>query len=175
MEPSSLKTNVLRVEPPDQLICNGHSYQCALGRGGIRSDKREGDGATPVGCFSLRRLFFRPDRLAAPGTELILQALKPEDGWCDDPTHSAYNKLVVQPFPASHEPLWRNDDIYDLIVEIGFNDNPIRAGHGSAIFMHIAKPGYEATEGCVALHRSHLLEVIRGCGPKAIIVIPSPN
>ncbi len=174
MDPPASKSRVLRIAPPDQLIWNGQVYKCALGKGGIRPDKREGDGATPVGRFALRRLFYRPDRLPAPETGLIVQALKLNDGWCDAPAHNAYNRLVTRPFPASHEQLWRNDHVYDLIVEVGFNDDPIRAGHGSAIFMHIARCGYEATDGCVALRRNHLLQILRDCGPETILAIPAP-
>ena len=174
MEAPASEPHVLRVAPPDQLIWNGQAYPCALGKGGIRDDKREGDGATPVGRFSLRRLFYRSDRMPAPETGLIVQALRPEDGWCDDPTHGAYNQLVTRPFSASHEKLWRDDHLYDLIVQVGYNDDPIRAGHGSAIFIHIARPNYVATEGCVALRHNHLLEILRGCGPETALAIPAP-
>ena len=175
MELPASDPHVLRIVPPDQLIWNGQLYPCALGKGGIRSEKREGDGATPVGHFTLRRLFYRPDRLPSPKTGLILQALMPEDGWCDDPNHSAYNQLITRPFPASHERLWRDDHVYDLIVEIGYNDDPIYTGYGSAIFMHIAEPDYKATAGCVALRQDHLLEILRSCGPETVLAIPAPS
>ena len=167
------RPHVLRIAPPDQLIWDGQTYRCALGKGGIRLNKREGDGTTPAGRFALRRLFYRADRLPTPETALLVQALTPEDGWCDDPTHQAYNQLVTRPFSASHEGLWRTDNVYDLIVQIGYNDDPIRAGNGSAIFIHIARPDYEATEGCVALRRDHLLKVLRGCGPETTLTIPA--
>ena len=165
MDPETPASHVMWIAPPDQLLWNGLAYKCALGKGGITPRKREGDGATPAGYFTLRRLFYRPDRLPAPETGLISQALNPEDGWCDEPAHDAYNQLVTRPFPASNEQLWRDDHIYDLIVEVGYNDDPIRAGNGSAIFMHIARCDYEATNGCVALRRDNLLQVLRGCGP----------
>ena len=174
MEPPASEPRVLRIAPPDQVIWNGVAYQCAVGKGGIRSDKREGDGATPVGRFALRRLFYRPDRLQTPETGLIVQPLKPEDGWCDAPEHDAYNQLIARPFPESHEQLWRDDHVYDLIVEVGYNDDPIRAGRGSAIFMHIARSDYGATDGCVALRRDHLLQILRDCGPETILAIPAP-
>ena len=175
MDALASASRVLRIEPPDQLIWSGQNYPCSLGAGGIRYDKREGDGATPVGCFPLRRLFYRSDRLPTPETGLIVQALRPEDGWCDDPTHSAYNQLITRPFSASHEQLWRDDNVYDLIVQIGYNDDPIRAGYGSAIFMHIARPDYEATEGCIALHQNHFLEVLLDCGPGTALSITAPT
>ena len=174
MEQLVSEPHVLRIAPPDQLIWAGRAYPCALGKNGVQTDKREGDGATPVGYFALRRLLYRSDRLPAPKTALIMRALKPEDGWCDDPTHEAYNQLITRPFPTSHEQLWRDDHIYDLIVQVGYNDDPIRAGHGSAIFIHIANSNYDATEGCVALRRDHLLEVLRECGPKTALAIPAP-
>ena len=164
---------VLQIAPPDKLIWNGQGYTCALGKGGIQPNKREGDGATPAGRFALRRLFYRSDRLPAPETALPVQALTPKDGWCDDPAHEAYNQFITRPFSASHEGLWRDDHVYDLIVQVGYNDDPIRAGNGSAIFMHIARPDYDATEGCIALSRDHLLEILRGCGPEAALTIPT--
>lgn len=129
------------------------SMRCALGRSGCKpaADKREGDGATPLGRWALRRLYYRPDRLAKPACALPIVALTPAMGWCDDPTHPDYNRPVALPFAASHETLWREDHVYDLIVELGHNDAPPVPGLGSAIFLHLARPDYAPTEGCVAI------------------------
>lgn len=128
-------------------------FRCALGRSGCKpaADKREGDGATPLGRWALRRLYYRPDRIARPDCRLPIVALTPAMGWCDDPKHADYNRLVTLPFDASHETLWREDHVYDLIVELGHNDAPPVPGLGSAIFLHLARPDYAPTEGCVAL------------------------
>lgn len=140
-------------------------YRCAIGAGGMRSDKQEGDKASPIGCFPLRRLFYRPDRLAdAPETKLPVETLNPDMGWSDDagdPDH--YNRLVPLPYTPSHEKLWRSDPVYDVIVEVGYNDAPPVPGLGSAIFMHVARGNYTPTEGCAALALPDLLEVVSEC------------
>lgn len=150
---------------------NDRRVSCALGRGGVVLDKREGDGGTPVGRFALRRVFYRPDRLAPPRTALPLRAIDPVDGWCDDPGHPSYNRLITKPFPAGHEDLWRADHLYDLIVVLGHNDDPPVPGLGSAIFLHVAGPGYAPTEGCVALAEADLVELLAACGPGSEMVI----
>jgi L,D-peptidoglycan transpeptidase YkuD (ErfK/YbiS/YcfS/YnhG family) len=137
--------------------------RCALGRGGVRADKREGDGATPAGLFPLRRLFFRADRSDRPASGLPTQALAPSDGWCDDPAHESYNEFVTLPFTARHERLWRDDALYDIVGVIGYNDAPVRAGLGSAIFLHVATSDYAPTEGCVALAPDDLRYVLALC------------
>ena len=141
---------------------NGKRFRCALGPSGARREKREGDGATPAGRFPFRRLLYRADRLQAPATNLQKQAIDPNDGWCDDPESPSYNRPVTLPFAASHERLWRDDGIYDLILVIGHNDDPIKAGDGSAVFIHIAQQDYRPTAGCVALARADLLEILAG-------------
>lgn len=134
---------------------------CALGRGGLTDRKREGDGGTPIGRFPLRRLFYRPDREAIPATGLPALPVAVDLGWCDDPDDPAnYNRPVRLPFTGSHERMWREDGVYDLVVELGYNDAPPQAGLGSAIFLHLARPDWAATEGCVALARDDLLAVL---------------
>lgn len=135
------------------------------------SAKQEGDGASPAGRWAARRVFFRPDRVAAPETGLPVIALRPEDGWCDDPREASYNRLIPLPCCGSHERLWRDDSVYDLIVELGFNDDPPIPGQGSAIFLHIARPGYIPTEGCIALAEADLLEVLKRLGGESVIEI----
>jgi L,D-peptidoglycan transpeptidase YkuD (ErfK/YbiS/YcfS/YnhG family) len=165
----------ISVWPPGTLSWNGKSRRCAIGRGGVRADKREGDGATPVGRFPLRRVLYRADRLSRPATGLPVLTLDVADGWCDDPADPAYNRPVRLPYPARHEKLWRDDGLYDVVVVLGHNDDPVRPGLGSAIFLHCAGPGYPATEGCVALARADLLELLEGCDTAARIGIgPAP-
>lgn len=154
-----------------RLTCGELGARCALGRGGVRRDKLEGDGATPAGIFPLRALLFRPDRLPGVDTALPVRAIAPDDGWCDDPAHPRYNRPVKLPFAASHEVLWRDDHLYDVIVVIGHNDAPPVPGHGSAVFLHVASDDFSPTAGCVALALADLLLVVRRCGPDTAIDI----
>jgi L,D-peptidoglycan transpeptidase YkuD (ErfK/YbiS/YcfS/YnhG family) len=136
------------------------SFRCALGRGGLAREKREGDGATPIGAWPMRRLLYRSDRIERPATRLPFLEIGPEDGWCDDPADPAYNRPVRLPYPGRHERLWREDALYDLVVVLGHNDDPVVPGGGSAIFLHLARPDYGPTEGCVALARADLTRVL---------------
>ncbi len=156
------------------LTWNGHEAPCALGRAGISVDKSEGDGATPAGSFALRQVLFRPDRIAAPRTGLPLTALEPDDGWCDAPGHELYNRQIHLPFDASCEHLWRQDHRYDVIVVVGYNDEPPVPGKGSAIFIHLAGADFPATEGCVALGCEDLLRLLADCGANDHIRIDAP-
>ena len=125
-------------------------------------DKREGDGATPIGCFPIRKVFYRPDKFeGSPETIFPTQALTQDDGWSDDVNLPEYNQLVKLPYHGSHEKLWRDDNLYDIIITIGYNDDPPIAGKGSAIFMHVAREEYTPTAGCIALSREDLLEILR--------------
>ncbi|MBL8643595.1 MAG: L,D-transpeptidase family protein [Rhodospirillaceae bacterium] len=153
------------------LTCGTAAYPCALGRSGVSAEKKEGDGATPVGTFALRRVFFRADRLQRPKTHLPMTAANPHDGWCDAPYSASYNQIVRMPFPDSAENLWRDDAVYDVVVVIGYNDAPVIPGKGSAIFMHVARPGYAPTEGCVALQLEDLLKVLEHLTPTSTITI----
>jgi L,D-peptidoglycan transpeptidase YkuD (ErfK/YbiS/YcfS/YnhG family) len=146
-------------------------FGCALGRGGVKAEKREGDGATPIGAWPMRRLLYRADRMDPPATGLPFAEIDPEDGWCDDPADPAYNRQVRLPYPARHERLWREDRVYDLLVVLGHNDAPVVAGLGSAIFLHVARPDWEPTEGCVALARADLERVLAEAGPGDRVVV----
>ncbi|MCA3280285.1 MAG: L,D-transpeptidase family protein [Roseomonas sp.] len=149
-----------RVGADGLLRFQGAIYRCAIGKGGIRADKREGDGATPAGFLPLRRVFYRADRLAPPRATAPVAPVAPDDGWCDDPAHPDYNTQIRLPHPARHEELWRADAIYDVIGVLGWNDAPITRGRGSAIFLHLARPGFTPTEGCIALEQRDLLRVL---------------
>jgi L,D-peptidoglycan transpeptidase YkuD (ErfK/YbiS/YcfS/YnhG family) len=138
----------------------GRTFRCALGHGGVKAAKREGDGATPEGSWPVRGLLYRADRLAMPRSVLPTRALTPADGWCDDPADPSYNRPVTLPFRARAEALWRPDHLYDLIVVVGYNDDPVVAGKGSAIFLHVASAGFGPTAGCIAFARDDLLALI---------------
>ncbi|TWB22430.1 L,D-transpeptidase-like protein [Nitrospirillum amazonense] len=148
---------------------------CVIGRGGVIQDKREGDGGTPVGCFPLRRVLYRPDRVPAPVTALPVAPLAPDEGWCDDPSHPDYNRPVTLPFFASHEVMWRDDHVYDVVVVLGHNDDPPVPGLGSAIFMHLARPDRAATAGCTALDPADLRRLLSHCQPGDRLCVPAPS
>lgn len=158
----------------DTLRAGGKEYRCTIGRGGIAApgEKREGDLKTPRGRLALRGCYYRPDRmLPPPVTQLPLTALSPQHGWCDDPDHPLYNQEVTLPFAARHEKLWREDHVYDLIVPMGYNDGPIIAGMGSAIFMHVMREDGVGTEGCVALKKPDLLFILSQISRHAFLII----
>ncbi|WP_428393627.1 L,D-transpeptidase family protein [Lichenicoccus sp.] len=139
----------------------GRDLRCALGAGGISPLKQEGDGATPSGTHSLRRLLYRADRRPPPACgSLPREPIAPEDGWCDDPDHADYNRMVRLPHPGRHENLWREDGLYDLLAPLAYNDDPVQRGRGSAIFLHVAHPDLRPTQGCVALLDADLAWVL---------------
>ena len=148
----------------NQLHFQGKTYRCAIGKSGFSAHKKEGDGCTPLGIFLLRECWYRVDRLSAPKTGLPLRIIHKNDGWCDDPKAQEYNRPVQLPFAPSHEKLWRDDHAYDLIIPIGYNDDPVAAGAGSAIFMHVAHADYRGTEGCIALALQDLLAILPHLG-----------
>ncbi len=133
------------------LVAGGLTVPCALGRSGIRGSKREGDGATPLGFWHPVAVYWRADRLVRPATALPMRPLDPRDGWCDDPADRHYNRPVRLPFTASHERLWRADRLYDVIVVLDYNLIQPKRGAGSAIFLHIARPDFAPTQGCIAV------------------------
>jgi L,D-peptidoglycan transpeptidase YkuD (ErfK/YbiS/YcfS/YnhG family) len=147
--------------------------RAAVGVAGIGEKRREGDGITPIGRWPLRRVYYRADRMAKPATGLPVDAIARDWGWCDAPDDPNYNRRVRLPYPASTERLWREDALYDVIAVAGFNDDPVVAGKGSAIFLHVAAPDYGPTEGCIALALTDALEAIAQlrCG-NAVVVRP---
>jgi len=155
------------VSPEGIMRIGEQRVRCALGRGGVvaAADKREGDGASPAGTWPIRRVLYRPDRGPAPNTILPVQAIEPDDGWCDDPADANYNQPIKHPYAASAEHLWRDDGVYDLVVVLGHNDDPVVPGRGSAIFLHLARADYGPTEGCVALARSGLEALLARAKP----------
>jgi L,D-peptidoglycan transpeptidase YkuD (ErfK/YbiS/YcfS/YnhG family) len=150
---------------------DGRKFRCALGRGGIVADKREGDGGTPVGAFALRRLFVRADRGATPKAPVPTSIIRQDDGWCDAPEHPDYNRHVVLPFAASHEKMWLDDHLYDLVLVIGHNDDPVVPYAGSAVFVHLAQPDYGPTAGCIAFKRADLEAILSELGPADRVVV----
>lgn len=140
----------------------GKKYPCTLGRAGIipHDIKREGDGGTPAGLWPLREIYYRADRLAAPKTGLPLLPLGADFGWCEKPDHPDYNRRVILPHLAATDKMTRDDNLYDIVVVVGYNDAPVVANKGSAIFIHLARPDFSPTAGCVGLRLEHLTEIL---------------
>jgi L,D-peptidoglycan transpeptidase YkuD (ErfK/YbiS/YcfS/YnhG family) len=144
---------------------------CALGRSGTRHAKREGDGASPIGRFALLQAFYRADHGLRPRTGLSLRRIRPHDGWSDDTASRRYNQLVPLPCATGHETMWRADHLYDIVIDIAWNRGPVVRGRGSAIFLHLARPGFMPTEGCVAVDKSKIRRLLELIGPETEIEI----
>lgn len=143
----------------------------ALGRAGVLADKREGDGATPRGRFRFRRLWWRAERGPRPRTLLPVRRIRPDDAWCEDPADRRYNRPTRLGLGETGDRLARADPLYDLVVEFDHNARPRIAGRGSAVFMHVAQPGFDPTAGCVALRADGLRRLLTRIGPKTRIII----
>jgi L,D-peptidoglycan transpeptidase YkuD (ErfK/YbiS/YcfS/YnhG family) len=153
------------------LTAGSMSLPVALGRGGIKANKREGDGATPRGVFRIKRLWWRTDRHRRPATLLPTRRIAPDDGWCEDPADRHYNKPVKVPPGSKADRLARADHLYDFIVELDHNTRPRVTGRGSAVFMHAARPGFAPTAGCIALELKSLRRLLARLGPRSRIVV----
>jgi L,D-peptidoglycan transpeptidase YkuD (ErfK/YbiS/YcfS/YnhG family) len=152
------------------LIIGATQFPCRLGKTGRRFRKREGDGASPIGVFKLEQLYYRPDQMSRPRTQVKSKPLKVSDGWCDDSCDFHYNRHVNLPFAATHEVLWRADDAYNLVISTNHNLKPRVRGFGSAIFLHVTD-GKRGTEGCIALTQKHLKLVLSRCSHDTRLVI----
>ena len=146
----------------------GHA---SVGKRGVGHKKREGDHITPLGNYPLRKVLFRPDRVMLPNTKLPSQEIQPDDGWCNETDHLNYNMLVKLPFNGTHEIMWRNDHVYDILVIIGYNDNPIISGQGSAIFIHLAHFDFRPTEGCVGVSIETMKKILNFATLKSRVII----
>jgi L,D-peptidoglycan transpeptidase YkuD (ErfK/YbiS/YcfS/YnhG family) len=153
------------------LTAGGRTVPVALGRGGVRANKREGDGGTPKGTFRPRRLWWRADRHPRPLTFLPVRAIRPEDAWCEDPSSRHYNQPMRLDREQNGDRLRRDDHLYDFIVEINHNSSPRIAGRGSAVFLHLARGNFAPTAGCVSMTKSTMLRLLARLGPKTKIVI----
>lgn len=154
-----------------RILFHGVTIPCALGRGGVTRRKREGDGSTPCGIMRPLQAFWRADRLRRPRSALPLAPVRPHDGWCDDVGHPRYNQPVRLPFPASHEVMTRADAIYDVVVDLDWNRRPAIRGRGSAIFLHLARPGLKPTEGCIAVQPKAMRFILPRLRPTTRIVV----
>jgi L,D-peptidoglycan transpeptidase YkuD (ErfK/YbiS/YcfS/YnhG family) len=175
MDKASLRRLWVRTKPGDRtrgwLLAGPRAIPVALGRGGILANKREGDGGTPRGTFRLRRLWWRADRLNRPPTRLPARPIRGDDGWCEDPGDRHYNRPIRLKRDDPGDRLKRADHLYDLIIELDHNTRPRIAGRGSAVFVHIARPGFTPTAGCVALNAPALRRLLPQLGPHTRIVV----
>ncbi len=153
------------------LTAGGRAIPVALGRAGIKANKREGDGGTPKGTFRPRQLWWRADRHPRPRTGLPVRAIGPEDAWCEDPASRHYNRPIRLDRAASGDRLRRDDHLYDFIVEIDHNSSPRIAGRGSAVFLHLARDNFGPTAGCISMTKSTMLRLLARLGPATKIVI----
>jgi L,D-peptidoglycan transpeptidase YkuD (ErfK/YbiS/YcfS/YnhG family) len=145
--------------------------RCALGKAGIKKKNKEGDNITPRGNYKIVDIYYRKDRIKKIFSKFKIIQIKKNMGWCDDPKSKKYNQLIRLPSKNTHEKLFRKDSIYDLIIVLDFNTNPIIKNKGSAIFVHVAKPKYKKTAGCVALKKNHLIELIKTINKRTKISI----
>jgi L,D-peptidoglycan transpeptidase YkuD (ErfK/YbiS/YcfS/YnhG family) len=175
MRKRSLNTIYVRTRPglraQGWLVAGGTAWPVALGRAGIKADKREGDGGTPAGRFRPVRLWWRADRLRRPPTMLPARRIGAIDAWCEDPRDRRYNRPFRRSAGEPGDRLRRDDALYDLIVEIDHNSRPRVAGRGSAVFIHVARPGFTPTAGCVALRKPALRALLARLTTKTRIVI----
>lgn len=150
-----------------ELHFSGTTVPCVIGKGGAiaEAQKREGDGASPIGRYSLIGALLRPDRIAAPRTALPWRWLRPTDGWCDAAADPQYNRPVSHPWRSSAEQFWREDHVYDVIVVLSHNIGPVVPGAGSAIFWHLTRPDRRPTEGCIAIDREAMLAFLPALKP----------
>jgi L,D-peptidoglycan transpeptidase YkuD (ErfK/YbiS/YcfS/YnhG family) len=153
------------------LTAGGRTMPVALGRGGIRANKREGDGGTPKGTFQPRQLWWRADRHPRPRTFLPVRAIRPEDAWCEDPDNRHYNQPMRLDRGRGGDRLTRDDHLYDFIVEIDHNSSPRIAGRGSAVFLHLARENFAPTAGCVSMTKTAMLRLLERLGPRTRILI----
>ncbi len=173
-----------RRQPPDLVVrtlsqaarqgvlqVGGRVVRCAVGRRGLAAIKREGDGKTPMGRWSIDGVLYRGDRALPPATRLPVRRIGPNDGWCDAVEDRNYNRPVTHPYPLSAEHLWRADALYDIVVVLGYNIRPRVKCRGSAIFMHLARPDWTPTAGCIALRRRDLVDILQRVGRGSRIIV----
>ena len=153
------------------LIYNNYKVKCAIGKRGIGVKKREGDQITPKGKFKIKYILYRKDRVPNLKTKLKKMVINKNMGWCDDPKSEFYNKLIKLPFKYNFERLYRSDNIYDIILVLNFNMNPVKKNKGSAIFIHVAKKNFQPTQGCIALDKSELIKLVKSIKINTIVKI----
>lgn len=153
------------------LVLDGRPLPVALGRGGLKANKREGDGGTPIGKFRPLRLWWRKDRHARPRTGLPVRPIQQDDGWCEEPSNRRYNRPIRIEPESNADRLMRDDHLYDFIIEIDHNACPRIKGRGSAVFLHLARPGFAPTAGCIAMTKASMLRLLARLDRRTRIVV----
>jgi L,D-peptidoglycan transpeptidase YkuD (ErfK/YbiS/YcfS/YnhG family) len=148
-----------------------NKIKCSIGKNGTTKYKREGDFKTPRGIFNLKKIFYRKDRIKFFSTSLKKKCIKKNTGWCNDINSEYYNKEIKFPFKGSAEKLWRNDNVYDIIIILNYNLNPVIKKKGSAIFLHICKKNYTSTQGCVAINKKDMMNLITNIKKNSKLII----
>tara|TARA_B100001027_G_scaffold216607_1_gene193495 strand:- start:339 stop:830 length:492 start_codon:yes stop_codon:yes gene_type:complete len=143
------------------LTYGNYKVKCAVGKRGIKRKKKEGDLSTPKGTFQVKKVYYRHDKVKNLKTIFKKIVIRKNMGWCDDTRSNRYNKLIKYPFKYKSEKLFRTDNIYDIILVLNFNMNPIKKDKGSAIFIHVAKSKFSPTKGCVALEKKELRKLLK--------------
>ena len=146
-------------------------FRCALGKGSIGEKKIEGDNITPKGKFTIAKIYYRSDRIKKISSKFKLIKIKKNMAWCNDPESEKYNQIMDLPTQYNYEKLYRKDNVYDLILVLSYNLNPIIKNKGSAIFMHIAKKNYKKTAGCIGLKKTHLINLVEKINKKTKVII----
>ena len=154
-----------------KLSFNNYKVKCSVGKRGIGVKKREGDQITPKGKFKIKYILYRKDRVPNLKTKLKKMVINKNMGWCDDPKSEFYNKLIKLPFKYNFERLYRSDNIYDIILVLNFNMNPVKKNKGSAIFIHVAKKNFQPTQGCIALNKSELIKLVKSIKKNSVVNI----
>jgi len=142
------------------LYIKDYKIKCSIGKRGLTEKKTEGDLKTPKGIFNFKAILYRPDKIKNLHTKIKKIKIRKNFGWCDDPTSQFYNKLIYFPFKKSAEKLYLKKNIYDLILVIDYNCNPIKKSKGSAVFLHIATKNFNPTKGCLAIKKRDLLKIL---------------
>ncbi len=152
------------------LTFNNYKAKCSVGKRGIGLKRKEGDLITPKGKYKIKYIMYRKDRVKIQ-SKIKKIIIKKETGWCDDPNSRHYNKIVKLPSSYKHEKLYKKENIYDIIIVLNYNMNPIVKNKGSAIFIHVAKKNYKKTEGCIAVKKAHLIKIAKNLKKKTMVLI----
>jgi len=153
------------------LTYNNYKVKCVVGKRGIGAKKKEGDLITPKGSYKIKGILYRPDKVKNLNTKFEKKAINKKMGWCDDPKSKKYNKLIYFPFKYGAEKLYRRENIYDIILVLNFNMNPVKKNKGSAIFIHVAKKSFQPTQGCIALNKFELIKLVKSIKINTVVKI----
>ena len=161
---------ILKIKNKDTLLVDDFNFKCSTGKKGLKKSKKEGDKCTPIGLFSIGKVYYRPDRLDKPDTNLKIIPIKRNMGWCDDPKSKYYNREISLPSRIKHERLYKKDRSYDLLLVINYNTTKTIPYKGSAIFLHLTS-NYKKTNGCIAVSRKDLYIILKLINKKSKIKI----